>query len=227
MKYDPHMALELNFTEEEVLAYQLVCAWVDLTQKLLPTYTHQKIARTGNIRKSIVFKHMLKFVRENNNKFKGFQFIIFMRAQLEIAKKLISEGKRVLVDVSLLHGEKAHVRWAVWKKLITKNRQTQKAVYSYGETSLTAEFDKTFKTIMLLLGEDITIEKYTLESPNILKFTILKRISPLYVLCSKWIQKLSDPIKTDILFFSNVENLKDFDLSKIEIFYNKYFNFEN
>mgnify|MGYP000318102720 CR=1 FL=1 len=35
---------------------------------------------------------MFKFVRERKDQFKGFQYVIFMRAQLEICAKLISEG---------------------------------------------------------------------------------------------------------------------------------------
>jgi hypothetical protein len=226
MKYDPHMALELGLNQDEILAYQLCCQWIELTRKILPNYCHPRVAKKGDIRKSIVFKHMLKFVKANKETLSGFQFVLYMRAQLEIAHKLQKEGHRILVDPSLLHGDKAKARWAVWKKLIKEKRQTTKVAYAHLEANVVSEFELTLRTIKDLLKEDVSLENYIKESPNILRFVILKKISPLYVFCSKWIQKLPDQIRTDIIDLSNIENLKDFDIKELSDMYNKYFGFE-
>lgn len=221
------MAFELGLNQDELLAYQLVCQWIELTRKILPNYCHQRIAKKGDIRKSIIFKHMIKFVKENKDTLSGFQFVLFMRAQLEIAHKLQKEGKRILVEPSLLHGDKAKARWAVWKRLIKEKRQSVKASYAYVESNVISEFELTLKTITAILKDDISITNYIKESPNILKFVILKKISPLYVVCSEWIKKLPEQIKTDIIDLSNTENLKDFDLSEVEKIYKNYFSFES
>ena len=223
MQYDPNMALELGFNSDETLAYQLVCAWDKLTKDLLPSYGHPKIAKKGDLRKTLIFKHMLKFVKEKKLEFKGFQYILFMRAQLEIAKKLISEGKRILIDASILHGEKAQARYMVWKKLIKTKRQEQKAVYAYVETSVINEFNKTLKTLQDILKNDFTLDKFKQESSNILKYIILKKISPLYVVCSKWTKELPEPIRTDIYDLANIDNLRDFDLTEIHKHFIKFF----
>jgi hypothetical protein len=227
MKYDPHMALELGLNQDETLAYQLSCQWFELTRKILPNYCHPRIARKGDFRKSIVFKHMLKFVKENKDTLAGFQFVLFIRAQLEIVHKLQKEGKRILVDPSLLHGDKSKARWAVWKKLVKEKRQTTKVAYAYIKSNVISEFELTLKTIKDLLKDDVSIENYIKESPNILRFVILKKISPLYVVCSLWVKRLPEQIKIDIIDLSNTENLKDFDLSEIHSIYKKYFDFEN
>lgn len=226
MQYDPHMALELKLTQDEILAYQLACVWIKLTRELLPDYRHPKIAKKGDIRKTIIFKHMLKFVTNKKNEFKGFQFILYMRAQLEIAKKLQSEGKRILVDASILHGEKAQARYVVWKHLLKQKRKQEKAVYAFVESSVVSEFEKTAKTLNDILKQDNTFENYKKEASNILKYVILKKISPLYVVCSNWIKQLPEIIKKDIYDLSNIENLQDFDISKLMEFYNKYFPYE-
>jgi hypothetical protein len=77
-----------------------------------------------------------------------------------------------------------------------------------------------------LLGQDISLENYLLHSSEILKYVLLKRISPLYVYCSKWIQNLPNPIRSDILDLSNLDVLKDFDTSNIKNIYKKYFSHE-
>lgn len=226
MKYDPMFALELKLSEEETLAYQLVCAWDEMISKILPNYNHMRIGKKGDIRKLLIFKHMLKYVREKSSEFKGFQYVVFMRAQIEICAKLQQEGKKILVDPSLLHGKRADARWHVWKKLIKQKRVESKAVYSYAESSLESEFQKTYKTMKDLLGQDISLENYLLHSSEILKYVLLKRISPLYVYCSKWIQNLPNPIRSDILDLSNLDVLKDFDTSNIKNIYKKYFSHE-
>lgn len=226
MKYDPNLPFQLGFSVEETSAYQLLCHWMELTASILPDYVHSRIPRKGDIRNSILFKHMLKFYREKNLEFKGFQYILFMRAQLEIARKLQKEGKRILVDASLLHGEKAYARWSVWKRLIKENRQTQKATYAFVEQNVITEMELTKKTIGDLLENNFIFEKYLQEASNLLRFVILKKISPLYVVCSKWIEKLPDPIKNDITDLANIENLKDFDLKDIQNIYKKYFDYE-
>lgn len=226
MKYDPNLPFELGYSTEETSAYLLLCQWHELTNLLLPDYVHHRLPRKGDIRKSIIFKHMLKFYREKNKEFKGYQYILFMRAQLEIARKLQKEGKKILVDASLLHGDKAYARWAAWKHLVKEKRQNQKASYAYIEGNVIAEMELTKKTIHDLLDNNIQLEKYIDESSNLLRFVILKKISPLYVVCSEWIKKLPEPIKTDIMDFANTENLKDFDLSEIHKIYNKYFSYE-
>lgn len=226
MKYDPNLPFELGYSTEEASAYQLLCQWNELTKSILPDYVHHRIPKRGDIRKSILFKHMLKFYREKNKEFKGYQYILFMRAQLEISRKLQKEGKKILVDASLLHGEKAYARWGAWKHLIKEKRQNQKAAYAYIEGNVISEMELTKKSITDLLDNNIKLEKYIEEASNLLRLVILKKISPLYVVCSKWITKLPENIKADIMDFANTENLKDFDLSEIHKIYNKYFNYE-
>lgn len=226
MKYDPHLALELKLTTEEILAYQLVCAWYDLTSKIIPNYYHTAIRRSSDIRKLLIFKQMIKYVRERKNEFKGFQYVIFMRAQIEICAKLQSEGKKVLIDPSLLYGKKSTARWIVWKNLIKQKRNNELATYSYSKASLQSEFEKTSNTFKKILEDNVTVENYINHSSDILKFVILKRISPLYVLCSNWVKHLPENIKKDIVDISNIENFKDFDLSNVRKEYENHFSYE-
>ena len=226
MKYDPSYALEQEFSTEEILAYQLVCQWCALLSQILPDYNHQFMGVKGDLRKKLIFKHMFKFFRERKDQFKGFQYVIFMRAQLEICAKLISEGKKILVDASLLHGKKADARWCVWKNIIKSKRQNIKASYSFDITNLSYEFQKTKSAIGNILGKDPKFEVFSENASEILKLVVLKKISPIYIFCSKWILKLNDPIKQDILDLSHVSKFNDFNMEEATKMYSNMFSYE-
>ena len=228
MQYNPQIAAEGNFTPEETLAYQLTCHWVELRHKIFPNYRHQKMSgREGDIRKTYLFKNILKFVRDKNKTFKGFQFVLYMRAQLEILKKIQNDGHQVVVEANCLHGEQSEKRWMLWKKKVAVENATTKIEYHVVESNIEMELDKTKKTILSILGSDVTKEKYINSSLDILKFVILKKISPLYILVSKWIKIIKPELLQDIKDLSNTKKYDDYNLEKVQTVYNKMFDFES
>lgn len=227
MQYDPQIAVEGNFTSEETLAYQLTCHWVELRHKIFPDYRHQRVsARKGDIRNSYLFKNIFKFVKDKRKAFKGFQFVLYMRAQLEILKKIQNDGHQVVVEANCLHGEQAEKRWCLWKKKVAVENATTKIEYHVVESNIEIELDKSKKTIISILGNNLTKEKYVDSSLDILKFVILKKISPLYILVSKWAACLSPEILQDIKDLSNTKKYDDYNLDTVVNLYNKMFDFE-
>jgi len=78
MRYNPEFAVQMKFDENEILTYQLLCLWIDMTKKMIPDYRHTNIPKNlKNIRKSLIWKQIRKFVIENRKRFVGFQFVIF------------------------------------------------------------------------------------------------------------------------------------------------------
>jgi hypothetical protein len=228
MKYDPQIAVDGNFTPEETLAYQLTCHWVELRHKIFPNYRHQKISsRKGDIRKSYLYKNILKFVRDKSKNFKGFQYVLFMRAQLEVLKKIQNDGHKVVVEANCLHGEQAEKRWGLWKKKVALENATTKIEYSVVESNVEIEFEKTKRTILLVLNNNITKENYINSKLDILKFVILKKISPLYIITSKWIKLIDQETLQDMKDLSNVKKYEDYNLDIVVKTYNKFFDFEN
>ena len=140
--------MELGYSQEETLAYALTCWWIELRNKIFPDYRHQPVGgRRGDIRSSYLFKNVLKFVREKKEKFKGFQYVLYMRAQLEVLKKIQNDGKPVVVEANCLHGDQSYKRWLVWKKIVAVKNNTSKINYKVVDINLTHEFEKTQKSL--------------------------------------------------------------------------------
>ena len=78
-----------------------------------------------------------------------------------------------------------------------------------------------------MCNNDINLDNYLKESPVLLKLTILKKISPIYIYLSKWVKKLPEQIQTDLFDISNSNSFKDYDMTKAQEFYEKYFAYEN
>lgn len=227
MEYSPHIAYDLKMTQEETNAYQLLSYYIKMRKRIFPDYRHGKtIKDVKNIRKSILFKHMLKFLKSNNHRFDIFHSTLFIRAQLEIMKKIQNDGNKPLIEVNMLHGLKADSRWELWKKWVREKNNISQINYIVVESNLICDFEKTKKEICNMLNNNINLESFLANSSTILKLAILKKISPIYVNCSEWVKQLPEQIKTDLNDLCNLDNLKDFNLENAMKLYKKYFDYE-
>lgn len=228
MQYDPNIPAENKFTQEETLAYCLTCHWVKLRSDIFPDYRHQSLSsKLGDIRKTYLYKNIIKFVREKKSTFKGFQYVLFMRAQLEILKRLQKKGYQIVVEANCLHGEAAQKRWYAWKKLVGEINNTSKIAYAVIESNIDIEFDKTKKSIDSILGDNVTFENYENNRGEILKYIILKKISDLYLICSKWFQKLPKEFVEEVYEIKSLAKYQDYNLTNVKKLYNNIFKYEN
>lgn len=99
--------------EIEKRAYRITFIWFDKFKKYFPNLNQGKI-RKGDPRKSWIFKICYKLARETAGLLDFEEYEIYVQAQLEIMK-ILSKKHFVNVDASILAGEKAWVRWKVWK----------------------------------------------------------------------------------------------------------------
>ena len=227
MRYNPEFPISMKFDEDETLAYQLLCIWIDLRLKFIPDYLHTPLPKNlKNLKKSLMFKQLLKFVKDNRIRFKGFQYVIFMTAQLQILSKLHKEGKSVLIEASCLCGKGADARYAVWKKQIKDSNKISKINYEFVESNLEFDFKNTFESINKFCKNEINLENYLNECTSLLKFAILKKISPVYVILSPWVKKLPQQIQDDLNDITNTETYKKFDLANAMPLFNKFFAHE-
>ncbi len=227
MEYNPQMAFELKFTAQETLAYQLVSYYIKSRQKYFPNYRHgRNVSDVKKLKKSIIFKHMIKFIKDNSHRFDAFQSILFIRAQFEVMKKIQDDGKQPLIEVNMLHGEQANKRWELWKKWVKEKTNITSINYVFVESNLVYEFEKSKTALSNLLKNDFSIQNYKENGSNILKYVLLKKISPLYVISSCWIKLLSEQLSKDIYDLCNIETYKDFDMEKVKKMYSTYFDYE-
>lgn len=227
MEYNSQLAFEMKFTPLETLAYQLCAYYIKLRKEKFPNYRHGRAVKDiANLKKSTMFKHMLKFIKENGKRFDTFQMLLFIRAQFEVMKIIADKGHQPLIEVNMIHGEKANKRWAVWKKWIAEKTNISPLTYTFVESNLIYDFEKTKSTIMNILKNDVTIENYYKNASNILRFAIIKEICPTYILLSNWVKQLPEQIKEDLNDICNIRLYKDFDTVKAYKLYEKYFDFE-
>jgi hypothetical protein len=227
MEYSPQMAFEMKFNDDETQAYQLCSYYLKTRNAIFPNYRHSKTVKDiRNLKRSIIFKHIMKFIKENRHRFDIFQSMLFIRAQLEIIKKIQNDGHKALVEVNMLHGEQADKRWELWKKWVRERNNVSKIEYAFVESNLIADFTRTKNTLENLLKDDNNISNYVANASNILKYVILKKIAPVYVLLSEWVKKLPEQIKCDIYDLCKIENIEDFNLENAKKLYQKYFENE-
>jgi hypothetical protein len=227
MDYNPQLAHEMKFSHEENLAYQLCSYYLKCRSKYFPNYRHGKTIRdVAKLKKSVMFKHMIKFIKDNQKRFDEFQMILFIRSQFEIMRKIQDDGNQPLIEVNMLHGEQANKRWELWKKWVKEKTNVSQINYVFVESNLVYEFEKTRKTIVGMLEDNLNLDNYISKGSSILKFVLLKKISPIYIMCSAWVQKLPKQILNDLNDLCNLENLQDFSLDSAKTLYRKYFDFE-
>lgn len=224
MEYNPQMAFELKFNDDETIAYQLCSYYLKTRNALFPNYRHSKTVKDiRNLKKSLVFKHILKFIKENRHRFDVFQCMLFIRAQLEVIKKIQNDGKKALIEINMIHGEQADKRWELWKKWVKEKNNVSKIEYTFVESNLVCDFERTKNTLANILKEDISIQNYINNASNLLKFVIIKKIAPVYVLVSEWAKLLPEQIKNDIYDLCKIENVDDFNFDNAKAIYKKYF----
>jgi len=99
---------------------------------------HSKIPQLKNLRKSVLFRTILKLIKERQ--FKTIEeYEYFIKAQLTLFKKIQQQGLPVLVEPVILTGEPAERRWFYWKKLVAEANKLTKQTYSMQDSDM--EYD--------------------------------------------------------------------------------------
>ena len=112
---------------------------------------------------------------------------------------------------SIISGKKSLNRWLLWK-----NRYEAIKVIKTENTTINAErqllINEFLKTISFMNSNSEIFKDYKsfLENKSqLLKFVILKKISPYYVCLSPWIEKLPEEIREEMYRITNSETIKE------------------
>jgi hypothetical protein len=228
MKYDPEIVGVLKLDRDETLAYQLLCIWIRKRHELIPDYRHDRIPKSiKNIRKWLIFRDMLKFVKDNRDEFKlPREYLEFMVAQLEIAKSYISSGNKMLVKSSLLHGEGAKRRFYVYKQGVLKAKKITKVEYAIAPQSLIYDMENTKNEIEKMCNSEVNIDNYLGAADKIYRLAALKKLSDVYLYLSPWFKKLPEGFKIDIQNKLSLSKFDDYNMEKAESIFKIYFGYE-
>jgi hypothetical protein len=190
---DPLEAI-INFQMDdlEAKAYKISLMWSELSWKEFPNYQHMKIRRSGDPRKSLLFKHCYKLARETNGFLPDKEYKLYILAQLHILKSITDGKVHALIDPQCLHGEKAWRRWQVWKRRFDAHRGKTQSVENISSDQTSRTFLELEKTKLFLADRDcLNFEQYKEKVLNrtIIKWITFGWISPIYSMISPWMKK--------------------------------------
>jgi hypothetical protein len=221
MEYNPEISLSFKYTSEEDSAYRLCCEWIKLSRKIFPDYRHGRLPQIKSLKKSTMFKVMMKLIREK--KLKDLEeYQRYIKAQLLILKKYSMSGA-VLVEPTILAGEAADKRWFFWQKLIAQANKITRQQYSMLDSDMEYDLNVSSVEISKILEEQFNLERFLENYSKIKTAVILRRIKPIYIHLSEWVKKLPDDLRNDLYKRTDAESFAKYDLSKAKIIYERYF----
>jgi hypothetical protein len=216
-----------RLNEEEILALNISQYWALICKKYFPDYQHIRL-KSGDPRKSIIFKICYKLQRETKGLVPIEEYELYVRAQLEILKFQSQNNPMVLVDPMCLVGEKAWKRWKLWKKKYDQKLNSSGTIVPQNFGKLGSK-----KAIEGLIKTKKFFEQKFKKSPNIsdlnkedlINWINFGKISPYYIVISPYMKKIFDDKELVKLNFdpSLYENCIDKDVKKI---FSKLFGYE-
>ena len=107
---------EYKMDKAEAKAWKVSILYLQLAQKYFPDYKHYTVGKKDP-RKSILFRHCYKLVRERDEQLEDHEYRLYIAAQMQIMKNIdFGTGGQALVNPNCLVGTKAWNRWLLWKK---------------------------------------------------------------------------------------------------------------
>jgi hypothetical protein len=113
------LILQYNMTEIEAKAFKIACIYLEKSRKMFPNYQHYCLPK-GDPRKSDLFRHCHKLVREKQTKIADSDYKLYVHAQLDILRNIKKGDIHPFITPSCLAGDKAWKRWLLWKSRYDK-----------------------------------------------------------------------------------------------------------
>jgi hypothetical protein len=210
-------------------AYRLCQMWVDLCKKEFPNERHTKLRKTGDPRKSFLFKCCYKLVRQTKGLIPDEEYRLYIIAQLHIMKLQTDGEVHGLVTPGILVGDKAWRRWRVWKKHYELEKIKPKTVeeLEVNPSLVLVELNRTKKFLIKELGDPPKYEKLEskIKDLSFIRWVTVGKVSPYYVLLSPFVKRFCGDEYEEMFLF-------DFDVYKGNIndevvsYFNKEFDYE-
>jgi len=183
--------LEFGITDPlEIKAVKLCVLWQKIMDHELPNYHKNRMGK-GDPRKSLIFKYCYKLARETVGLLSDPEYQLYIFAQIFMLRQC-SDGKvHALIEPGCLVGDKAWVRWEMWKKRYDKATRKVEAASDVSEitanqSSIAVEFRKTKQFLESVLGKDYTQEKLreAMKNKDFVKWVSFQKISRYYLYLS-------------------------------------------
>lgn len=104
-----------SMDEMETKAFKVALMWQDECSRELKGEKFERLPRGKDPRKTNLFKHCYKMVRELTGVIPDSEFILYLRAQLQVLKSIGDGRSHAMISPQCLVGDKAWKRWKLWK----------------------------------------------------------------------------------------------------------------
>lgn len=185
-----HRVIEYNLTQEELKAYKIALLWEQLTAKHFPKAKGvQKLAK-GNPTKCALFKQCWKLLRETRGLLRQEEYKQYIEANLQGIK--VFGGH---LSPNILCGDKAWIRWKIWKRLFDQKLAESKGTYVPTETAdpkIVKMLDKTKRFLFEKCEGEPTLEKFQkfLDDQSLKMWVLSGKLSHYWIVQSPMLAKV-------------------------------------
>ncbi len=206
--------LEWNMPPLEAKAYKVCLLWLEISRKAFPNYKHSnRLPKKGDPRKCNLFKFAYKLVREVQGLLSDTDYRLYIKAQMDMLKAINIGNTHPLIDVRCLCGDKAWVRWKMWKRKYDriKTNSSEIDLDSFTSKEICQALEKTKKFLISRLGENYKEDDIKNSTKDLERWVSLGKVSPFYVMLSSWALKYykSDQIDLTLHKKSLTQEIKD------------------
>jgi len=191
---DPIVQYEMDVNEAN--AYKIGLIWLVLSRQLFPHYDHTSgYPKKGDPRKSILFKTCYTLINETKGLIPVDEYKQYILAQLKIIKSI---KRNPYIAPSILIGEKAWIRWMVYKNKVDKlsnvSTKEESGLSLIPLEVIKTELGQTKKFLEFRLGKPPNKDEYDANISDICRWAEIGKLSPFYLILSPWMKVC----KTDI-----------------------------
>lgn len=198
-EYNLEPILEYSMTPDEALAFKLGLMWIEISRKLFPNSKNMtSYPKRGDPRKGSLFKHCYTLLRETRDRVDAKDYKLFINAQLQMLKAIEINGQHPLIGPWCLLGDKAWIRWKMWKKKFENINKTKTTKDVDLETpdieEVKTELAKSKKYLFS------TEEDFKINAGDVERAIKLGKISGFYAILSPWVKKYCNLEEIDLSY---------------------------
>jgi len=197
--------IEYSMTPDETAAFKIALLWERMSRETFPDYKHAALRKRGDPRKSNLFRVCWTL----HQRFKGVlapeEYKYYILAQLSIFKELNREHGDLMITPQCLLGDKAWIRWKVWKRRLDqacKNLMSEQLSIVMSEDKLRTELGRSRLFLMQRFEGVWTKEKLLAHVTDMLRWVASSKVSVYYLALSPWCREIpQDRISIDLSMY--------------------------
>lgn len=115
------LILDYKMNKEEAKAWKVAIMYIELSKQYFPDYKHYTLWGAKDPRRTSLFKHCYKLVRECDQYLANHEYRLYLTAQFQIMKNIdYGTGGAAFIHPNCIVGVKAWKRWLLWKEKFNK-----------------------------------------------------------------------------------------------------------